>query len=138
MKHIKTINEFFGLFKKNSDEDKIALEFIKRLEKVDKLISSNQGENPYTVEKLSKSYKVIFDDVDIKVTNKSFRNRLGGLIDYYSLSIDDKIGNIEKIECKEKYKKKLYDLASFIYSTDKSKKRFEKVWTNINPAADRL
>ena len=72
MKHIKTINEFFGLFKKNSDEDKIALEFIKRLEKVDKLISSNQGENPYTVEKLSKSYKVIFDDVDIKVTNKSF------------------------------------------------------------------
>ena len=46
MKHIKSINELFGFFKKKDDEeDKIALEFIKRLEKV-------KGESPYKISKL--------------------------------------------------------------------------------------
>ena len=43
MKHLKKYNEgFFDFFRKKSEDDKIALEFIKRLERV-------KGISPYTL-----------------------------------------------------------------------------------------
>lgn len=47
MKHIKPINEFFGPFKKKSEDDKIAGEFLKRLSKV------TYSNNPYNMRVVS-------------------------------------------------------------------------------------
>jgi hypothetical protein len=66
MKHVKSINEFFGLFKKKREEKKIsaapnnyqdadaednqiALEFLKRIEKI------KSDNNPYEIKKLDRN-----------------------------------------------------------------------------------
>src|ERR1035437_3861468 len=70
MKHIKSVNEFFGLFKSKEQKEwnDIAKEFIKRLEKV-------KDVNPYgeigrvvpeDTHEIGGGYVITFDDVEIK------------------------------------------------------------------------
>jgi len=152
MKHIKPINEFFDFFKKKMDpEDELALEFIKRLEKI-------KGISPYEMKKLDNSeifgytlgdkitdsqkdyvmnngeiYKVFFDDVNLVVLClHSTQNDLtsSGI---YGLRIGD-----ERIQCRESYKKKIMELIKMIMRNTDKFSRVKRVRDNINPAADLL
>lgn len=150
MKHIKSINELFGFFKKKDDEeDKIALEFIKRLEKV-------KGESPYKISKLDPNiiinyyidgelnhqgktyinergniYEVVFDDVVIRTIflPKGSDNNAN----VYGLVVDD-----DKLRCKTKYREGIYRIVKSIYDNTERLKVVNKMKRNINPAADLL
>jgi hypothetical protein len=152
MKHIKPINEFFDFFKKKMDpEDELALEFIKRLEKI-------KGISPYEMKKLDNSeifgytlgdkitdsqkdyvmnngeiYKVFFDDVNLVVlclhSPQSDLTSSG----IYGLRIGD-----ERIQCRESYKKKIMELIKMIMRNTDKFSRVKRVRDNINPAADLL
>lgn len=165
MKHIKSINEFFGLFKSKEQkvQDDIAKEFIRRLEKV-------KGECPYEIIRSDDEdeflfeaiYHVKFDDVEIKITDlhKMFTNLAGGkehTYEFYVLSEGEDLQQKEDIiECDDRLSKKLFKLVDDIYSrpikkakeekekAEKEKKRieteskFRRLNQNINPAADQL
>lgn len=128
MKYIKSINEFFGFFK-DDEEDKIALQFIERLEKV-------KGDSPYEikyiiVDEYNYQYEVSFDDV-ILIASRQIYNQVS-MNSIYRLVIDD-----EKINCKGKYAKKIFNLINTIYQSDIKRKKLNKLKQNINPAADLL
>jgi hypothetical protein len=138
MKHIKPINEFFNFHKKDNEEDKIALEFIKRLEKVN-------GQNPYDIKKTNKAdlpasfeyrgiynnfYSVIFDDV-VLITAAGVSLKSGDSL--YKLMIDE-----EHVNCKESYSKKIFNLVKKIYQQDIKSGKIDRLKYNINPAADLL
>lgn len=139
MKHIKPINEFFDFFRKDGEEDKIALEFVKRLEK------ANNGQNPYEIKKIDKTdlpvsfesrsvydtfYSVIFDDV-VLITAWGVSLKSGG--DLYKIMIDE-----EQINCKESYSKKIFKFTNEIYQRDLKRGKLDRLRSNINPAADLL
>jgi hypothetical protein len=137
MKHIRSINEFFSFLHKDTEEDKIALEFIKRLDKV-------KDHNPYEIEYSTipaegswvgptHVYKIRFDDVELTTSSYYLPGRGGGGDSYYQLTIDE-----EKIECEEKYKKSLFNIVSSIYQAGIKRKKLDKLKSNINPAADLL
>ncbi len=139
MKHIRPINEFFDFLRKDGEEDKIALEFAKRLEKA-KLV-----QNPYDIKKINKGdlpasftsksiydifYSVIFDDVTL-ITAFGVSSKSGGNL--YKLMIDE-----EEINCKESYAKKIFNFTNEIYQRDLKRNKLDKLKSNINPAADLL
>jgi hypothetical protein len=138
MKHLKSINEFFDFLKKDSEEDKIAIQFIQRLERV-------KDKNPYKISIISGDdlakygsqsyqigYEVIFDDVLIKVYAGHFLSP-GGLNTEYEVEV-----NNDTLYCKKSYRKKILGLSSSIYSRFKNKERLNRMKTEINPAADLL
>ncbi len=152
MKHIKSVNEFFNFFKKD-EEDELALEFIKRIKKVKGIcpyeiskltpedVLSHYNTNDLTnnqvdyVRKYSQSYKIVFDDVVLVTT--LIARKSGGLAgleeDIYFLRIDG-----EKINCRESYRKKIFELTKSIFANTQRLKIVSKVRSNMNTAADLL
>lgn len=138
MKYIEPIDEFFDFLKKDDEEDKIALEFIKRLEKVKDI-------NPYNIEVIDKNdlptsfkskgiydkfYRIIFDDVTL-ITATGVSSKSGS--SFYKLMIDD-----EEVNCKEGYTKKIFSLTNSIYNSNVKRAKLNKLRNSINPAADAL
>ncbi len=166
MKHLKSYNEgFLDYFKKDTDDDKITLDMIHRLEKVkdnnpyeihDIMIedmrlpawmskAADSTENGVKSEYYSVIYVVRFDDVDILISND--RHNLvyanTGLpagekkcVNKWKMFIGNNTGLCERIRSKESYRIKLFHLIDKIYKEDKERKRFDRIQTEINPAAD--
>jgi len=71
VKHLKTYEGLFDFFKKKSEDDKLALDFMRRLQRI-------KGISPYKIEKGLEGteegesyftrYKIFFDDTIIKIT----------------------------------------------------------------------
>ena len=132
---------FLDMFKKDTDEDKVVLEFIKRLEKVKDI-------NPYEIQKRETSnnagsytgYKVMFDDTPIFIKRIKYKQR-HEMNDYnlikYKLEIS-LVGDWEEVSCKDRYYEKIFELVDKIYKSDEHKKKMDKITTEINPAADLL
>jgi hypothetical protein len=166
MKHLKSYNEgFLDYFKKDTNDDKITLDMIHRLEKV-------KDSNPYEIHDImsedmrlpawmskaadttengvhSEYYSVIylvrFDDVDILISNDRHNliyNNTGlpageeKCKNQWKLFIGNNTGLCERIRSKESYRIKLFHLIDKIYKEDKERKRFDRIQTEINPAAD--
>jgi len=168
MKHLKSYNEgFLDYFKKDTNDDKITLDMIHRLEKV-------KDSNPYEIHDImsedmrlpawtqniadttengvrSEYYSVIylvrFDDVDVLISNdrhKLIYNNTGlpageeKCKNQWKLFIGNNTGLCERIRSKESYRIKLFHLIDKIYKEDKERKRMDRIQTEINPAADLL
>jgi hypothetical protein len=166
MKHLKKYNEgFLDYFKKDTNDDKITLDMIHRLEKV-------KDENPYEIDEIhsntkklptwfsgignsiengvrseyyNKIYLVRFDDVDLVISNDRHTlidNQTGQYagekkcVNKWKLFIGNSSGLAERIRSKESYRIKLFKLIDKIYNEDKERKRFDRIQTEINPAAD--
>jgi hypothetical protein len=166
MKHLKSYNEgFLDYFKKDTNDDKITLDMIHRLEKVKDInpyeihdiMSENMrlpawmsnvsdtSENGTGSEYYSVIYVVRFDDVDLLISNDRHNliYNVTGLpagekkcVNKWKLFIGNNTGLCERIRSKESYRIKLYHLIDKIYSEDKERKRFDRIQTEINPAAD--
>ena len=155
MKIIKTYEGFFDFFKsKPTEDDEIALSFIKRLNKV-------KGISPYSIiyppgdrtdaYQIDK-YEVNFDDTPIKLWSVvSFRT--GGFdeqsqvmllrkglskisnSEFYGVKILCE-GEEEKCKAKGKIVKQLFDLTKSVYENDKEARRIEHIKINMNDGAD--
>jgi hypothetical protein len=164
---IKTYEGFLDFFKKNTNDDKITLDMIHRLEKV-------KDNNPYEIhdimsehmrnpawmqnapstidngvgaEYYSVIYLVRFEDVDLIVTNDRHRLvnaetrefvREEECVNKWKLFIGNNTGFCEKIRSRESYRIKLFKLIDKIYKEDNERKRIDRIQTEINPAADLL
>ena len=81
MKNIKTYEGFFDLFRKKSEDDKLALDFMKRLQRI-------KGISPYKIEKDTEGteegekyytrYKIFFDDTPIKIAKAQADSKYTG------------------------------------------------------------
>ena len=166
MKHLKSYNEgFLDYFKKDTNDDKITLDMIHRLEKV-------KDSNPYEIHDIMKEdmrlpawmsnaahtsendtgseyysviYVVRFDDVDVLISND--RHNLVNVqtgapaghkkcVNKWKLFIGNNTGLCERIRSKESYRIKLFHLIDKIYNEDIERKRIDRIQTEINPAAD--
>jgi hypothetical protein len=166
MKHIKPINEFFGPFKniqhlltkkKKSEDDQIALDLLKRIEKI------TPENNPYEIKKVDGDgvitpenredirnlqdqgvnillpynvYKISFDDVDLIICG--YRHEHGFSGELYLKSHDE--DNIDEIKCNKDITSKIYNIIVKVYKNDdgKSRERLARIKRGINPAADLL
>ena len=162
MKYLKRYNEgFLDYFKKNTPDDKITLDIIKRLEKVKDI-------NPYEIDEIhskkaplwaqqfggdngeyfSKIYLVKFDDVDIIITNDRHDlvyTQTGEPAGHkmcknpWKLFIGSDMSDLsERIISRESYRVKLFHLVDKIYTEDIQRKRINRISSEINPAADLL
>ena len=166
MKHLKRYDEgFLDYFKKDTPDDKITLDMIHRLEKVkDKNpyliedIMVGDGKLPTWMgyykgdssssEYYSIIYLVRFDDVDILICNDRHNlvnTQTGAPAGYemcknhWKLFIGSSSSELcEKINSKESYRKKLFQLIDKIYKEDNERKRIERISSEINSAADLL
>jgi hypothetical protein len=158
----KKVNEgFFDFFKKKeSEDDKIANQFIQRLEKI-------KGESPYEItdvdrgkvpswcyelpkseeaEYYNKIYLIKFDDLDLIITNDRHSlvdNQTGQIVGEEKCKNQWKllIGNdeiAERIQAKESIRRKIFRLVDEIYKRDKEVRRVQKIKREINPEADVL
>lgn len=143
MKYIKHYEGF--LTPKNTEEDKIALEYINRLEKV-------KDNNPYKIIKKDEiinnagkyvSYQVVFDDTPITIKYGYFnysipQNQIGEAGRFRYKLIVDCTGDEEEVNANKKYLKKLFDIIEKIYLDTEYRKKIDKINININPDADLL
>jgi hypothetical protein len=147
MKHLKRYDEgIFDFFRSNSEDDKIALDFMKRLKRI-------SGISPYKIEfdnkgtedgeSYFKRYKIIFDDVPIKITQGVCDKRYTagwseetqkswiktGAIrknnhTFYSLyTIQQKEYILARVDIVED----LFELVEKIYNEDKKHRRIKKI-----------
>jgi hypothetical protein len=161
MKNIKTYEGFLDFFRKEqSEDDKIALEYIKRLKRVSGLSPYNiifeEGplrHNNRCVYKVDK-WTVEFEDTPIKLwqvistNNQSFEEGDKAiLLDKGFIKISNREfiginviceGEPENCDPSAKIAKELLDLIKSVYKKDKEIKRIENIRININPAADKL
>lgn len=161
MKHLKRFDEgFFDLFKKKwSEDDKIILEFIKRLERVKdvspyEIELSTAGTEPG--ETYETTYKVIFDDVTVKIRkvecDRKYRTgwheetqkrwvkdgavRKNNHI-FYGCTIymiDGKEGLTPSLKVTEQF----FELVKKVNEQSKYKSKINKIKGEMNPAADLL
>jgi len=139
MVKIKTYEGFFDFFKKkDSEDDKIALTFIKRLRKV-------SGISPYDIKRsvevhgaagtLTK-FIVTFDDLTLIVKQAEFtRPYPDGKKYRHNVSVEC-TGDYEKVKCQEKYESMLFTLIERVYKKDIEARRIDKIKSEINPSAD--
>lgn len=101
--------------------------------------------NNEETEYFSKIYLVRFDDVDIVISNDRHdlvNVRTGEPAGYekcknpWKFFIGNSSGLAERIKSKESYRIKLFKLVDKIYNEDRERKRFDRIQTEINPAAD--
>lgn len=160
MKHLKSYNEgILDFFRSKSEDDKIALEFIKRLEKV-------EGISPYPLTYNSQGtdediemmrYRVIFDDTPIRIGRYSVINptltrgfnqqtqkdwiQQGAVKKnnklFYALFIET-IDGQEYVSASWRVLEELYDLTEKVFKENKTAMRIKKIRDEINPAADKL
>lgn len=156
MKNLKTYEGFFDFFKrKESEDDKIALEYITRLKRVTDIspydiVKNDDTRGSHSIFK----YDVIFDDTEIKVAKVESHLSRGfpqeqqnflierGLIRmsnkiFYALRVNC-VGEIEKVYPRASILRDLYDLCDSVYKKDKEARRIRNINININPAADKL
>src|ERR1035437_9154936 len=138
MKHIKSVNEFFGLFKSKEQKEcnDIAKEFIRRLEKV-------KGECPYEINRSytpmddfthEEIYSIKFDDVEIKIIDERrlFTTLSVGkehTYKFYVISEDDDLSkdlHEDLIGCDERLSGKLFKIIDGIHSKPTKKAKEEK------------
>lgn len=166
MKNLKSYNEgFLDYFKKDTNDDKVTLDMIHRLEKVkdnnpydisdimieDKKLPTwmqnvkDTTENGVGSEYYSVIYIVRFDDVDLVISNDRHKlvyqntGRPAGekkCVNKWKLFIGNNTGLCERIRSKESYRIKLFKLIDKIYKEDRERKRFDRIQSEINPAAD--
>ena len=151
---IKTYEGFFDfLKKKESEDDKIALSYINRLNKVN-------GLSPYQIEEDIDEhdgfdiigYQVTFDDTPIRSTKLISNRKYGfskesqellkerGAIkkndnEFYALSVNCEDSK-EMVYARYSLLEDLHNLCKKVYDTDLNTKRLQKINKNINPAAD--
>ena len=143
MKHIKSINEFFGPFKDKYQDDynDIGKEFVDRLSNIKK----DQYEITSNEETASRDqyleYIVKFDDVEIKSKRDYYPHIMDVVISNdYHFTVDN-----EDINCYNKYKRRIFKLIDRIYGSDKKeevdrkeKEKIDKLRQNINTSAGRV
>jgi hypothetical protein len=160
MRVIKTYEGFFDFFKKSSsdsEDDKIALEYINRLKKVKDI-------SPYSITKDDEVYQefgysilrynVNFDDTPIRCTkvvshrpigfdesSQEILTNRGGIKkndkEFYSLSAKVEEER-ESIKAKVSIIDDLYHLIEDVYKKDKEARRIQRIKSNLNKAADLL
>jgi hypothetical protein len=144
--------DFFS--KKVTEDDKIALEYIKRLKKV-------KGISPYKITKDDTSngdsytinkWNVDFEDTPIKLWSvistrtSGFDEQSQELLiskklakysryEFYGLNIKCE-GETENCKASAKVLKELVELVEAVYENDKETRRIEKIKINLNDAAD--
>ena len=157
MKYIKTYEGLFDFFRKKSEDDKIALDYIKRLERV-------KGISPYPLSYNSQGtdedtelmrYRVIFDDTPIRIGRYSVTNRRLTGWDEETQSRWIKEDGAVKKNNKVFYRlylenpdesvlascdilEELFDLTEKVFKKNKTAMRIKKIQDEMNPAADVL
>jgi hypothetical protein len=155
MNNLKTYEGFFDFFKK-SEDDKIALEYIKRLKRIKDIspydIEFKPGEpnNNYSIEK----FTIKFDDTPMSIT-KVTSLIVGGFLtstkdmlidrgfvkknnsEFYRLAVDCE-GEVEELKASASLLKDVFNLCKSVYRKDIESRRIRKINLNINPAADKL
>ena len=157
MKHLKTYEGLFDLFRKKSEDDKLALDFMKRLQRI-------KGISPYKIEKGTEGteegemyftrYKIFFDDTPIKISKgwADSKYRSGWNEETQEEYIKD--GCVKKnnhvffklyvqypdaiIIASPNIMEDFFDLAEEVYNRDVKLRRIKKIRDEMNPAADKL
>jgi hypothetical protein len=164
MKNIKTYEGFFDIFKKKkSEDDKIVMDYIKRLEHLKSYLEKG-GVAPYDIttnpegtepgEKYFSRYRFQFDDSPIRIvkveadrkypkgwneeSQKSFFEQGAVKKNNHVFFLLD-IENVdETVKADVDLMEELFELAHFCYKQNKENKRIKKIRGNMNPAADLL
>jgi hypothetical protein len=156
MKKLKTYEGFFDFLKsKPSADDEIALEYIKRLKKVNGIspykITLDVGTGNNDLHKVDK-WIVDFEDTPIKVWEVVSFKTLGFdeesqilLLSKNFIKISNKEfigmnviceGEPENCSPRAKIAKELLELVKSVYANDKEARRIEHIRINMNKAAD--
>ena len=158
MKYIKTYEGLFDFFREKSEDDKIALEFIKRLKRV-------KGISPYPLSSKKVSYedselmryRVIFDDTPIRIGRYSVTNpritrgwdkeTQKGWIEQGAVKKNNKVFYALIIETTDDHEgvlaswnilEELFDLTEKVFKENKTAIRIKNIQDEMNPAADVL
>jgi len=160
MRVIKTYEGFFDFFKKkseDSEDDKIALEYINRLKKIKDISPYNIKKDDDPHQEFNYSilrFVVDFDDTPIKCTKVVYHRShgfdepaqellmsRGGIKkndrEFYALSVkvDEEMVSVK---AKVSLIDELYHLIDAVYKKDKEARRIQKIKSNLNKAADLL
>lgn len=164
MKTIKTYEGFFDIFKKKrSEDDKIVMDYIKRLERLKSYLEKG-GVAPYEIsistegteagEQYFTRYRFQFDDSPIRIikteadqkygngwgpeTQKNYLD--GGAVKknnnvFYKLYIENAD---ESVRADVDLLEEIHELAEWCFKQNKENQRIKKIRSNMNPAADLL
>ena len=160
MRVIKTYEGFFDFFKKkseDSEDDKIALEYINRLKKIKDISPYNIKKDDDPRQEFNYSilrFVVDFDDTPIKCTkvvshrshgfdepSQELLINRGGIKkndgEFYALSaqVDEEMVSVK---AKVSLIDELYHLIDSVYKKDKEARRIQKNKSNLTKAADLL
>lgn len=157
MKHLRKYNEgLFDLFRKKSEDDKIALEFIKRLKRVKGISPYPLSYNPEGGDEDTElmRYRVIFDDTPIRIGRYSVTNpritrgwdeetqsrwiKEDGAVKknnkvFYRLYLENPD---ESVLASWNLLEELFDLTEKVFKENKTAKRIKKIQDEMNDAAD--
>ncbi len=157
MKHLKTYEGLFDLFRKKSEDDKLALDFMKRLQRI-------KGISPYKIEKDTESteegeqyytrYKIFFDDTPIKITKGEADSKYRSGWSKETQEKYIKNGAVKKnnhvffklyaeypdasIIASPNIMEDFFDLTEEVYNRNTKLSRIKKIRDEMNPAADKL
>ena len=157
MKYLKTYEGLFDFFRKKSEDDKLALDFMKRLQRI-------KGISPYKIEKDTEAtiegeqywtkYRISFDDTTIKITkaqaDAKYRHGWNqetqkGYIKNGGVKKNDHVffGLVaeyveEHIVCSPSIIEDFFDLTEEVYNRNIILSRIKKIRDEMNPAADKL
>ena len=165
MKNIKTYEGFFDIFKKKkSEDDKIVMDYIKRLEHLKSYLEKG-GVAPYDItinlngtetgEQYFTRYRFQFDDSPIRIVKaeadrkyrrgwseeiqKQFINDDGAVKKnnnvFYKLYIENAD---ESVRADVDLLEEMHELSEWCFKQNKENKRIKKIRGNMNPAADLL
>ena len=158
MKYIKTYEGLFDFFRKKSEDDKIALDFIKRLERVKGISPYPLSYNPEGGDEDTElmRYRVIFDDTPIRIGRYSVTNpritigwneetqsrwiKEDGAVKknnkvFYRLYLETPD---ESVLASWNILEELFDLTEKVFKENKTAMRIKKIRDEMNPAADLL
>jgi hypothetical protein len=159
MKYIKTYEGLFDFFRKKSEDDKIALDFIKRLKRVKGISPYPLSYNPQGTDDDSEMirYRVIFDDTPIRIGRYSVTNpritrgwseeTQKGWIEQGAVKKNNKVFYALIIETTDDHEgvlaswnilEELFDLTEKVFKENKTAMRIKKIRDEMNPAADVL
>ena len=164
MRTIKTFEGFFDIFKKKrSDDDKIVMDYIKRLERLKSYLEKGEVA-PYEItistegtepgDQYYTKYRFQFDDSPIRIikaqadeefrrgwneeSQKSFFDQ--GAVKknnhvFYKLHIENAD---ESVRADVDLLEEMHELSEWCFKTNKENIRIKKIRGNMNPAADLL
>ena len=158
MKHLKSYNEgLFDFFRSKSEDDKIALDFMKRLERID-------GISPYSIKKDTSGteegeqyitrYNIDFEDTPITISKHEADKKYslgwneetqenwlsqGGVKKNNSIFFGILVVEVDEyIITRPDIAEKFFNLTEKIYNRDIQLRRIKKIRDEMNPAADKL